>query len=142
MLSWRDESNDMASLGESPRQRDVRPDARGSIRCERLTLRGQGAMDAHNQLDEAVIPTVVLGCLTVGGASGEPDVRGSSRRHPDVVEGSMAPADEYVPRHAAQPNCGVAWCRDPDCGGSTERLRPWDRRRLRQQQRPSLRAVS
>lgn len=50
----------------------------------------------------------------------------------------MTPRDEYAPRHAAQPSCGVEWCRDPDCGRVSERARPWDRRRLRQIERADL----
>ena len=96
-------------------------------------------MEPHNLPDEALIPTVVLGCLTVGGASGEPDVR-SEIDDMDVVEGSMAPIEDYLPRHAAKPSCGVAWCRDPKCGQPGARQRPWDRRRLRQMQASTIRA--
>ena len=93
----------------------------------------------HIQPDEAMIPRVVHGCLTLGGASGEPDVR-SEADDMDVVEGSMAPIEDYSPRHAAKPSCGVAWCRDPNCGRRGARQRPWDRRRLRQLQATTLSA--
>ena len=58
----------------------------------------------------------------------------------DVVEGSMAPIEDYSPRHAAKPSCGVAWCRDPNCGRRGARQRPWDRRRLRQLEATTLSA--